>query len=102
MVKEVKYVVSESLLMPDKIIFAGTFQQTSKRNKEIGLEEWRTRGEVTDMAIKSVFNHFIARTKKENPKGKGLIWNFKGVEPYQDYKITLEIRKTKSKDSKKN
>lgn len=84
--KEVKYVVIPSMLFPEKVIYAGTI--IKMRGK---LNEWRTRCDVTEQVIQAFLSHYVAKTKEENPKGKGIEWSFK---PNDDgYKVTIKVEK---------
>lgn len=87
--KEVNYVVSEGMLNHETI-YAGTFERTSKQNKSRGLEEWKTRGDVTDMAIGAVLRRWAKIAQDKDINGKGWVWTFKDVEGYT---ITVEAMK---------
>ena len=88
--KEVKYVVCESMLLPEKRIFAGVMSEPDER----GISTWKTRGDVTISAVGAVFRHFVAKTKRDNPNGKGMKYNFQDIEGYDiELKIKLSNKK---------
>jgi hypothetical protein len=93
MTKEVNYVVVESMISPDKVIYAGTTY-----GDKSGFSTWRTRGEVTDMAISAVVRHFIAKTDKDiSEESHGLKWDLgladKEEQKKQKYGVSLTVFK---------
>lgn len=77
MVKEVKYTVLESLISPEKRIYAGIMAK-DKRGRGI----WKTRCDVTPQVINAFLGHYAAKAKTENPDGKGMRYEYKDVEGY--------------------
>ena len=84
--REVNYIVQESGLIPEKVIYAGTISV----DKE-GVAMWKSRGEVTDMAINSVLRHMVAKTSTKNPSTKGMKYSFENVNGY-DIEIIVKKR----------
>jgi len=84
MVREVDYVVVPSLISPEKRIYAGVMAKDKK-----GRGIWKTRCDVTGMVNNAFLEHFVARTKEDSKKGKGMVYEWYDVEGY-NIKIRLK------------
>lgn len=93
--REVKYIVRNSMIRPDEVIFAGTF----KLLKDKEFFEWRTRGDVTQDVIDAFVTMYLEKTKKtlkESPKAKGTIHTF--IDKNFDIKLSIEKKKKEEKN----
>jgi hypothetical protein len=66
-------------------------------NAAKGRGIWKTRSDVTGMVNNAFLEHFVAKTKEDNPKGNGMEYEFYNV---NNYNIKIQLTKVSSKVDK--
>lgn len=96
MTRNVDYKVQPSMLLPHKVIFAGTLRSAGKKLAEKGISQWNTRADVTEQVRAAFLFHMAAIAKHEFPDANGFQQTFEGVDGYS---IRVQVDKRGFKDA---